>query len=86
MTNQRLDSFSKDTNNLKKSSEFFQNKYHDNFKNLIDKVQKLENEINIMKEELHVIQTTKPSWAIDKDAQLVDLDHSRGNNLTVKGT
>ena len=86
MTNQRLDSFSKDTNNLKKSLEFFQNKYHDNFKNLIDKVQKLENEINIMKEELHVIQTTKPLWAIDKDAQLVDLDHSRGNNLTVKGT
>ena len=86
MTNQCLDSFSKDTNYLKKSLEFFQNKYHDNFKNLIDKVQKLENEINIMKEELHVIQTTKPLWAIDKDAQLVDLDHSRGNNLTVKGT
>ena len=35
-----------------------------------------------MKEELHVIQTTKPSWVIETDAKLIDLeDRSRQNNL-----
>ena len=47
-----------------------------------DKIQKLEEKINLMKEELHVIQTTKPSWAIETDAKLIDLeDRSRRNNL-----
>ena len=47
-----------------------------------DKIQKLEEKINLMKEELHVIQTTKPSWAIETDAKLIDLeDRSRQNNL-----
>ena len=35
-----------------------------------------------MKEELHVIQTIKPSWTIETDAKLIDLeDCSRRNNL-----
>ena len=35
-----------------------------------------------MKEELRVIQTTKPSWEIEIDAKLIDLeDRSRRNNL-----
>ena len=47
-----------------------------------DKLQKLEEEINLMKEELHVIQKTKPSWAIETDTKLIDLEnHSRQNNL-----
>ena len=51
-----------------------------------DKVQKLEEVINQMKEELHVIQITKPSWAIESDAKLVDLEgHSRRNNLRFEG-
>ena len=51
-----------------------------------DKVQKLDKKINIMKEELHVIQTTKPSWAIETDAKLVDLeDFSRQYNLRFEG-
>ena len=39
-----------------------------------------------MKEELHVIQTTKSSWAIETDAKLIDLkDRSRRNNLRFEG-
>ena len=51
-----------------------------------DKVQKLEEDINLRKEELHVIQTTQVSWAIKTDAKLVELqDHSRPNNLSFEG-
>ena len=51
-----------------------------------DKVQKLEEEINLRKEELHVIQTTQVSRAIKTDAKLVELqDHSRPNNLRFEG-
>ena len=81
-TNQRLDNLSKDINNLKESLEFSQNRYDEKFKNIGDKIQKLEEKINLIMEELHVIQTTKPSWAIETDAKLVDLeDRSRRNNL-----
>ena len=55
LTNQRLDSLSKDINNLKESLEFSQNEYDNKFKNMGDEVQKLEKETNQMKEELHVI-------------------------------
>ena len=72
LTNQRLDSLSKDINDLKESLEFSQNEYDDKFKNISEKVQKLEEEINLMKEELHVIQTTKLSWVMETDAKLVD--------------
>ena len=52
---------SKAINNLRKWLQFSQNEYDDKFKNMSDKVQKLEEETNLMKEELHVIPTTKPS-------------------------
>ena len=55
LTNQRLDSLSKDINYLKQSLEFSQNEYDDKFKNMDARVQKLEKEINLMKENLHVI-------------------------------
>ena len=42
LTNERLDSLSKDINDLKESLEFSQNEYDDKFKNMGDKVQKLE--------------------------------------------
>ena len=71
---------------MKEGLEFSQNEYDDKFKNLGDKVQKLEQELNLMKKELHVIQTTKPSWEIEADAKLVDLDaRSRLNNLRFEG-
>lgn len=39
-----------------------------------------------MKQELHVIQKTKPSWAIKSETKLVDLeDHPRQNNVRPKG-
>ena len=65
LTNQRLDNISKDINDLKESLEFSQNKYDNKFRNMGDKIQKLEQKLNLMKEELHVIQTTKPSWTIE---------------------
>ena len=86
LTNQRLDNLSKDINDLKESLELSQNEYDDKFKNMGDKIQKLEEKINQMKEELHVIQTTKQSWAIETDANLIDLeDRSRRNNLRFEG-
>ena len=86
LKNQRLDSLSKDINDLKESLEFSQNEYDDKFKNMGDKVQKLEEVINQMKEELHVTLTTKPSWVIETDVKLVDLeDCSRRNNLRFEG-
>ena len=51
-----------------------------------NKVQKIEEEIYLKKEELHVIQTTKPSWAIEIDAKLVDVeDHPRRNKVKFEG-
>ena len=41
-------------------------------KNMGDKIRKREEKINLMTEELHVIQTTKPSWAIETYAKLID--------------
>ena len=60
-------------NDLKESLGFSQNEYADKFNNMGNKVENLEKEINLLMEELHVIQTTKPSWAIETDAKLVDL-------------
>ena len=48
LTSQRLDSLSKDINDLKESLEFSQNEYDDKFKNLGDKVKKLEEKINLI--------------------------------------
>ena len=54
LTSQRLDSLSKDINDLSESKEFSQNEYDDKFKNIGDKMQKREAEINLMMEELQV--------------------------------
>ena len=86
LTNQLPDNLSKDINDLKESLELSQNEYDDKFKHVGDKIRKLQEEINLMKEELHFIQTTKPSWAIETDAKLIDLDdRSRGNSLRFEG-
>ena len=82
LTNQHLDSLSKDINDLKKNMEFSQNEYDDKFDNLGEKVEKLEKKVNLMKQELHVIRTIKASWPIEADTKLVDLeDCSWQNNL-----
>ena len=84
LTNQRLDTL--EINDLSESLEFSQNKYDDKFNNMGDKIQKLEEETNLMKEELHVNQTTKPSWAIKTYTKLVDWeDRHRRSKLTFEG-
>ena len=60
LTNRRLDSLSKETNDQKESSEFSKNEYDNKFKNLGNKVRKLEEKINLMKE--YVLQKSKQSW------------------------
>ena len=83
LTNQPLDSLSKDIN---ESQEFSQNECDDKFKNKGDKVQKLEEEINLQKKDLHIIQITKSLWSTETDAKLVNLEiHSRQNNLRFEG-
>ena len=46
--NQRQDNLSKDINDLKVSLEFSQNEYDDKFKNIGDKIQKIEEKMNLM--------------------------------------
>ena len=48
-----------------------------------DRIKKLEEKINLMKEELHVIQRTKPAWAIETDAKLIDLEGKKGKGYDV---
>ena len=55
LTNQRLNKLRKDINDPKESLEFSQSEYDDKFKNMGDKIHKLEEKTNLMKEELHVI-------------------------------
>ena len=46
LTNQRLDNLSKDINDPKESLEFSHNEYDDKFKNMGDKIHKLEEKTN----------------------------------------
>ena len=87
LTNQRQDSLSKDFLSwAKREFNFAESKHEDRFKNMGDKIQKLEKETNILNEEIHVIHTTKLSWPMAADAELVDLgDRSRRNNLKFEG-
>ena len=81
LTNQRVDNL-----DLKERLQISRNEYDDKFKNMGEKIQKLQEKVNLMKEELHVIQTTNPSWAIETDAKLIDLEYrSRKNNLRFEG-
>ena len=59
LKNQHLDSLIKDINDLKESLEFSKNDYDDKFKDMGDKVQKLEEEINLIKPEQNKDQNKK---------------------------
>ena len=53
---------------------------------MCDEIKKLEEKINLRKEELQVIHTTKPLRAIETDAKLIDMeDCFRRNNLRFEG-
>ena len=66
----------------KESATFTQKNIYQRFSNINDKVQSLENKLTSTKEEVDAVQTAKPTWALDLQRKLVDLeDKSRGHNL-----
>ena len=71
---------------LKESLRFTQNDIDQKFSNINEKVQSLEKELSSTKEDVRVIQTTEPTWALEIRRKLVDLeDRSRRNNLRILG-
>ena len=86
VTNQRLDNLSKEIADLKESLEFTQEKTEGKFRTLNEKISTMEKNLFSLKKDIDIIQTTKPSWAIDIENKLVDLeDRSRRNNLRING-
>ena len=54
------------------------------FSNINEKVQSLEKELSSTKEDVGVMQTTEPTWALEIRRNLVDLEYrSRKNNLGI---
>ena len=86
LTNQRLDNLSKEIADLKESLEFTQEETEGKFSKLNEKITSMERNLFSLKKDIEVIQTTKPSWAIEIENKLVDLeDRSRRNNLRING-
>ena len=86
LTNQRLDNLSKEIADLKESLEFTQEETEEKFSKLNEKITSMERNLFSLKKDIEVIQTTKPSWAIEIENKLVDLeDRSRRNNLRING-
>ena len=86
LTNQRLDNLSKEITDLKESLEFTQEKTQEKFSKSNEKITSMERNLFSLKKDIEVIQTTKPSWAIEIENKLVDLeDRSRRNNLRING-
>ena len=75
-----------DIEELKESLSFTQNDIDQRFSNINEKVQGLKKEFSSTKEDVRVIQTTEPTWALEIRRKLVDLeDRSRRNNLRLLG-
>ena len=86
LTNHRLDNLSKEIADLKESLEFTQEETEGKFSKLNEKITSMERNLFSLKKDIEVIQTTKPSWAIEIENKLVDLeDRSRRNNLRING-
>ena len=86
VTNQRLDNLSKEIADLKESLEFTQEETDGKFSTLKEKISTMEKNLFSLKKGIDIIQTTKPSWAIDIENKLVDFeDHSRRNYLRING-
>ena len=84
LTDQRLDNLSKEIADLKESLEFTQEETEGKFSTLNEKISIMEMNLFNHKKDIDIIQTTKPSWAIDIENKLVDLeDRSRRNNLRI---
>ena len=86
LTSQRLDNLCKEIADLKESLEFTQEETEEKFNKLNEKITTMEKNLFSLKKDIEVIQTTKPSWAIEIENKLVDLeDRSRRNNLRING-
>ena len=86
LTNQRLDNLSKEIADPKESLEFPQEETEVKFRTLNEKISTMEQNLFSLKKDIDIIQTTKPSRAIDIENKLVDLeDRSRRNNLRING-
>ena len=87
LENQRPDNLSnlrKEIADLKESLEFTQEETEGKFNKLNEKITTMERNLFSLKKDIEVIQTTKPSWAIEIENKLVDLkDRSRRNNLQI---
>ena len=71
---------------LKESFSLTQNDIDQRFLNITEKVQSLEKELRSTKEDVGVIQATKPTWTLEIHKKLVDLkDGARRNNLQILG-
>ena len=76
----------KDVEELKENLSFTQNDINQRFQNINEKVQSLEKEVILTKQNIGVIKTTEPTWALEIRRKLVDLkDWSIRNNLRVLG-
>ena len=75
-----------DVEDFKESPSFPQKHIDQKFLNINEKVQNLERELNSIKEDVGVIQTTEPTRELEICRKLVDLeDTSRRNNLRILG-
>ena len=84
LTNQRLDNLSEEIADLKESLGFTQEETKEKFSKLNEKITSMERNLFSLKKDIEVIQTTKPSWAIEIENKLADLeDRSRWNNLRI---
>ena len=71
---------------FKESYSCTQNDIDQMFLNINEKIQSLEKELSSTKEEVCVIQTTEPTWALEINRKIVDLeDRSRRNTLQILG-
>ena len=81
-----LTSVETDVEELKESLSFTQNDIDQRFSNINEKVQSLEKELSSTKEDVRVIQTREPIWALEIRRTFVDLKYrSRRNNLHILG-
>ena len=75
-----------DVVDFKESPSFTKKHVDKRFLNINEKVQNLEKELSSTKEDVGIIQTTEPTWALEIRRKLVDLeDGSRRNNLRILG-
>ena len=81
-----LDNLSKEIADLKQSLGFTQEETEGKFSTLNEKISTMEKNLFSLKKDIGITQTTKPSWTIDIENKLVDLeDRSRRNNLRING-